>query len=101
MIERTAAGLAAASYGRRIKPGWKTSSTRLAWSSTASPCVTPSISSLARLRADGHTVLDADVTRLSPYIYAHVNVHGHYTFQLQDLSGRRRPLHEPGHEDDP
>jgi TnpA family transposase len=47
-----------------------------------------------RLRADGFPVLDADVARLSPYMYAHVNVHGHYTFQPPDLGGRR-PLRDP------
>ncbi|HEV7897498.1 MAG TPA: Tn3 family transposase [Planosporangium sp.] len=50
---------------------------------------------LNRLRADGFPVLDADVARLSPYMYAHINVHGHYTFTAPDLGGSRRPLRDP------
>ncbi|MGH3612386.1 MAG: Tn3 family transposase [Pseudonocardia sp.] len=37
---------------------------------------------LTQLRARGYPVLDADVARLSPYRRRHLNVHGHYTFQL-------------------
>jgi len=48
-----------------------------------------------QLRAEGVAVLDADVARLSPYMYAHINVHGHYTFTAPDLGGARRPLREP------
>jgi hypothetical protein len=40
-------------------------------------------------------VLDADVARLSPYMYAHINVRGHYTFAAPDLGGARRPLRVP------
>jgi len=47
---------------------------------------------LEQLRADGFPVLDADVARLSPCMYAHVNVHGHYTFTAPDLGGARRAL---------
>jgi len=50
---------------------------------------------LDQLRADGFPVLDADVARLSPYMYAHINVHGHYTFTAADLRGGRRPLRDP------
>ena len=50
---------------------------------------------LAQLRADGYPVLDADVARLSPYMYAHINVHGHYTFQPPDFGDGRRPLRDP------
>jgi len=50
---------------------------------------------LDQLRADGFPVLDADVARLSPYMYAHINVHGHYTFTAPDLRGDRRPLRDP------
>jgi TnpA family transposase len=50
---------------------------------------------LDRLRGDGFPVLDADVARLSPYMYAHINVHGHYTFTAPELGGARRPLREP------
>jgi TnpA family transposase len=55
---------------------------------------------LEQLRADGFPVLDADVARLSPYMYAHINVHGHYTFQPPPV-GRRRVLRDPGRGDDP
>ncbi len=32
---------------------------------------------------------DQDVARLSPYMRRHLNVHGHYSFQLPQLAGRR------------
>ena len=44
---------------------------------------------LDRLRADGYPVRDQDVARLSPYMRRHLNVHGHYSFQLPQLAGRR------------
>jgi TnpA family transposase len=50
---------------------------------------------LAALRAQDHPVLDADTRRLSAYQYAHINVHGHYSFALPDLGGERRPLRQP------
>lgn len=43
------------------------------------------------LRTDGFPVLEADLARLSPYMYAHVNVHGHYTFTAPSLGDARRP----------
>ena len=49
---------------------------------------------LARLRVDGYSVPAADVDRLSPYVSAHINVDGHYSFHLPDLGARyaiRRP----------
>ncbi|MBV8996082.1 MAG: Tn3 family transposase [Pseudonocardiales bacterium] len=51
---------------------------------------------LDQLRAEGFPVLDADIARLSRYMYAHINVHGHYTFTAPDLGGARRPLRELG-----
>ena len=48
---------------------------------------------LARLR-------DEDVVRLSPYVRRHLNVHGHYSFQLPDLVGTRRALRDPDTSDD-
>ena len=33
--------------------------------------------------------------RLSPYMRRHLNVHGHYSFQLPDLAGARRALRDP------
>ncbi|HEY6798466.1 MAG TPA: Tn3 family transposase [Kineosporiaceae bacterium] len=47
---------------------------------------------LDTLRAAGYPVRDADAARLSAYQHAHVEVHGHYSFTLPDLGGRRRPL---------
>lgn len=47
------------------------------------------------LRATGYPVLDADVARLSPYVRKHINVHGHYSFQLPELGGARRVLRDP------
>lgn len=56
---------------------------------------------LIRLRDDGCSVRDEDVARLSPYMRRHVNVHGHYSFQLPELAGRRRALRDPdGPEED-
>ena len=55
---------------------------------------------LAKLRAEGYPIIDADVARLSPYLYAHINVHGHYTFQPPDLAGGRRALRDPDAGDD-
>ena len=47
------------------------------------------------LRADGYPVRDEDVARLSLYVRRHLNVDGHYSFQLPDLAGRRRALRDP------
>lgn len=55
---------------------------------------------LARLRADGYQVHDEDVARLSPYVRRHLNVHGHYLFQLPELVGTRRALRDPDTEDE-
>lgn len=49
---------------------------------------------LTRLRAEGYPVRDEDVLRLSPYMRRHLNVHEHYSFQLPDLAGARRPLRD-------
>jgi len=45
-------------------------------------------------------VRDEDVVRLSPYVRRHLNVHGHYSFQLPDLVGTRRALRDPDSSDD-
>ncbi|HYR63479.1 MAG TPA: transposase, partial [Actinomycetota bacterium] len=50
---------------------------------------------VTRLRAEGYPVRDEDLARLSPYIRKHINVHGHYFFELPDLGGARRPLRNP------
>ncbi len=55
---------------------------------------------LARLRDVGYPVRDEDVVRLSPYMRRHLNVHGHYSFQLPDLAGTRRALRDPDAGDD-
>ena len=44
---------------------------------------------------------DADAARLSAYQYRHINVHGHYSFALPDLGGRRGPLRDPDARDNP
>lgn len=54
---------------------------------------------LTALREQGYPVLDADVARLSAYVRRHINVHGHYSFQLPDLTGGRRTLRDPDHRD--
>ena len=58
------------------------------------------LSAVARLRAVGYPVRDEDVIRLSPYMRRHLNVHGHYSFQLPDLAGARRALRDPDAGDD-
>jgi TnpA family transposase len=56
---------------------------------------------LARLRASGYPVRDEDVARLSAYVRRHLNVHGHYSFQLPELAAGRRALRDPeGPEDE-
>jgi TnpA family transposase len=50
---------------------------------------------LARLRASGYPVRDEDVARLSAYVRRHLNVHGHYSFQLPELAAGRRALRDP------
>src|SRR5260370_23186937 len=35
----------------------------------------------------GHEVREENVARLHPYMYAHINVHGHYAFQPPNLAG--------------
>jgi len=54
----------------------------------------------AQLRAQGYPVLESDVTRLSPYMRRHLNVHGHYSFQLPEIAGGRRELRDPDISDD-
>jgi hypothetical protein len=57
---------------------------------------------LAQLRESGHEVRDEDVARLHPYMYAHINVHGHYAFQPPNLvpGVGSRPLRDPDLPDD-
>lgn len=53
---------------------------------------------LDRLRAEGHEVLPADVARLSPLGFKHINMLGRYAFTLPDTvaRGELRPLRDPG-----
>lgn len=55
---------------------------------------------LAQLRGQGYPVLESDVIRLSPYMRRHLNVHGHYSFQLPEIAGGRRELRDPDISDD-
>ncbi|MFI9415404.1 hypothetical protein ACIG83_36935 [Nocardia gamkensis] len=47
------------------------------------------------LREQGYPVLDADVTRLSAFIRAHLGLEGHYSFVFPELGRRPRPLRDP------
>jgi hypothetical protein len=53
---------------------------------------------LATPRESGSPVLDEDVLRIHPHWYAHINVHGHDSFQPLHLAEGmgRRPLRDPG-----
>ena len=53
---------------------------------------------LDRLRAEGHEVFPADVARLSPLGFKHVNMPGRYAFTLPEMvaRGELRPLRDPG-----
>ncbi|WP_248761245.1 Tn3 family transposase [Pseudarthrobacter sp. SSS035] len=51
------------------------------------------------LREQGYTIADEDMARLSAYLRRHINVHGHYTFQLPDLSGPWREFRDPDSSD--
>ncbi len=55
---------------------------------------------LEQLRARGHPVQDEDVTRLSAFMRAHLNVHGHYSFLRPELPGGLRELRDPETQDD-
>jgi len=50
---------------------------------------------LDQLRAQGRTVLDADVARLSPFVRQHLNVLGKYSFLLPELLAGLRALRNP------
>jgi TnpA family transposase len=55
---------------------------------------------LDQLRAQGRTVLDADVARLSPFVRHHLNVFGKYSFLLPELRAGLRALRNPEDDDD-
>jgi hypothetical protein len=50
-----------------------------------------------QLRTEGMEVLAADVTRLSPLVYKHINFQGRYSFALTEAvaQGALRPLQDP------
>jgi TnpA family transposase len=56
---------------------------------------------LEKLRDEGFDVRDEDVARLSPYMFAQINVHGHYAFAPLNLEAGigNRPLRDPKAED--
>ena len=47
---------------------------------------------LDELRAQGHPVRDEDITRLSPFVRHHLNVHGKYSFALPERPAGLRAL---------
>jgi hypothetical protein len=55
---------------------------------------------IQQLRDCGFEVRDEDVARLSPYMHAHINVHGHYSFTPLNLEAGigNRPLRDPATE---
>ena len=49
-----------------------------------------------QLRAQGYTVLEKDLARLSPFVNTNLGVHGTYSFVLPDLApGAIRELRDP------
>lgn len=52
---------------------------------------------IEQLRAEGHQVSDADIARLSPTRYEHINVYGKYTFDVDTWLNQEtlRPLRTP------
>ena len=52
---------------------------------------------LDKLRADGYTVKNEDVARLSPLLHEHINMLGRYSFSVPEAvaKGELRPLHDP------
>ncbi|MCA1681384.1 MAG: transposase, partial [Actinobacteria bacterium] len=54
---------------------------------------------LDELRAQGRTVLDADIARLSPFVRHHLNVLGKYSFLLPELLAGLRALRKPEDDD--
>ena len=52
---------------------------------------------LDQLRADGYTVKNEDVARLSPLLHEHINMLGRYSFSVPEAvtKGELRPLRNP------
>ena len=57
---------------------------------------------LTQLRAEGYSVRDEDVARLSPLIHEHINILGRYSFVVPEpvVRGELRPLRTPA-DDEP
>jgi TnpA family transposase len=57
---------------------------------------------LSQLRAEGYSVRDEDVVRLSPLIHEHINMLGRYSFVVPEsvVRGELRPLRTPA-DDEP
>jgi len=57
---------------------------------------------LTQLRAEGYSVRDEDVARLSPLIHEHINMLGRYSFVVPEpvVHGELRPLRTPA-DDEP
>jgi len=55
---------------------------------------------LDELRAQGHPVRDEDITRLSPFVRHHLNVHGKYSFVLPELPAGLRAVRNPNDDQD-
>ena len=57
----------------------------------------PIEAAIKQLKAEGYPVLDADVARISPLIFHHINMLGRYLFSVPDevSKGELRPLRNP------
>jgi hypothetical protein len=55
-----------------------------------------------QLKAEGWVIEDADLARLSPLIWRHINFLGRYNFAVPEVvaNGGLRPLCAPGSEED-
>jgi hypothetical protein len=47
---------------------------------------------LDQLRAEGRTIAEEDIARLSPFVRHHLNVHGKYSFLLPEIPTGLRTL---------
>ena len=59
------------------------------------------VESLNAAPAQGETLNDEDIARLSPLCHGHINMLGHYSFTLAELvtNGHLRPLKEASEEE--
>ena len=65
-------------------------------------CALDELRTALRLRAEGYSVRDEDVARLSPLIHEHINMLGRYSFVVPEpvVRGELRPLRTPA-DDEP